>query len=470
MRRVLASRCASSEPGFARALRRRQFSRDENIAFRDSMKHLALRPRSALCLALVCGLATSAAAQIPTPTNTSPANASQANTPQANSAQGNAPSAAQDASKFLRYVRAGDQGAHARNVCDKQGLEVIAVPAGGVLAVHRERAGWYEVEVPGGFPVWVWGQYLATTSDPNVLVVTGSNVNMRPLPSNDASNMPMGQLLEKNDKVRLIGRKDASKPLSEDWVNVWSKSGTRAWVAAGETSALPNEADGAALWAKAVTDARPTVGKADAAEATKAAQQAEALKPQSGDVTAALAAADAALAAERKAEQEGLAPDYAKPRALFEKALALAGTGAAADVARDRIKLCTVYSESYALRTEMERKRDTVDAAVKKLDGDMERARSRGAFEGRYEARGWLERRVLPGNQPIYIARWAGDPNAELVCTSGRYDLAQYLDFEIGINGREVRGPVSATNPNLARPRQLDVTRIEVLAGREAKH
>jgi hypothetical protein len=77
---------------------------------------------------------------------------------------------------------------------------------------------------------------------------------------------------------------------------------------------------------------------------------------------------------------------------------------------------------------------------------------------------------VLPGNQPIYIARWAGDPNAELVCTSGRYDLAQYLDFEIGINGREVRGPVSATNPNLARPRQLDVTRIEVLAGREAKH
>ena len=428
------------------------------------MFHFA-NSRFAFLASAAFALASIAGAQIPTPAN------QQANQPAQTPAS--APAAKQDAPTFLRYVRAGAAGARARNVYDKQGLVVLEVPAGGLLAVHGERSGWYEVEAPGGFSVWVWGQYLGATADSNVLQVTGANVNMRPLPSNDVSSLPLGQVLEKGDRVRLIGRKDASKPMSDDWVNVWSRAGVRAWVPVSETEPLPSDVDGSALWSKTVLEARPTLGRDDAAKAQDASKglnngqaSGDEVKPESKDVGQALAEADALLAAARKAEQERGTPDYVKARAAYEKVLTLAPTAATAEVARARIELCKGYAEAHELRVELERKRDTVDAAVKKREAEKERARNRGAFEGRFVARGWLEKRVLPGDQSIYILRWAGDPHAELVCTSGRYDLSQFVDYELGINGNELRGPVTAPTVELTRPREIDVTRLEVLAGR----
>lgn len=430
------------------------------------MFHFA-HSRSAFLACAALALTSFAGAQIPTPAN------QQAKQPAQTPAS--APAAKQDAPKFLRYVRAGAAGARARNVYDKQGLVVLEVPAGGLLAVHGERSGWYEVEAPGGFSVWVWGQYLGATADANVLQVTGANVNMRPLPSNDVSSLPLGQVLEKGDRVRLIGRKDASKPMSEDWVNVWSRAGIRAWVQASETEALPGDVDGAAQWSKAVLEARPVLGRDDASKAPDASKGSSnggpapsEVKPESKDVGQALAEADALLAAARKAEQERDTPDYVKARAAYEKVLALAPTAATVEVVRARIELCKGYAEAHELRVELERKRDTVDAAVKKREAEKERARNRGAFEGRFVARGWLEQRVLPGDQTIYILRWAGDPHAELVCTSGRYDLSQFVEYELGINGNELRGPVTAPTVELTRPREIDVTRLEVLAGRNA--
>lgn len=432
------------------------------------MFHFAA-PRPAFLSLIALALISVASAQIPTPVNQAGKQASN----QASPASQAPASAKQDAPRFLRYVRAGATGARARNVYDKQGLVVLEVPAGGLLAVHGERSGWYEVEAPGGFSVWVWGQYLAPTADANVLQVSGANVNMRPLPSNDVSSLPLGQVLEKGDRVRVIGRKDASKPLSDDWVNVWSRAGVRAWVHASETEPLPSDVDGSARWAKSVLEARPTIARdGDAATLPSNGNQRDGqastdeLKAENKDVGRALADADALLAAARKLEHEGGTPDYVKARAAYEKVLTLAPTSATADVARGRIELCKGYAEAHELRAELERKRDTVDAAVKKREVEMERARNRGVYEGRFGARGWLEERTLPGDQVIYILRWAGDPHAELVCTSGRYDLSLFVDYELGINGNEIRGPVTAPTVELTRPRELDVTRLEVLAGR----
>ena len=60
---------------------------------------------------------------------------------------------------------------------------------------------------------------------------------------------------------------------------------------------------------------------------------------------------------------------------------------------------------------------------------------------------------------------WSGKDVAEVVCHSGRYDLSVFKNFEIGINGRTLRGAVEAS-AGRARAPQIDVARIEVLGGR----
>jgi hypothetical protein len=376
--------------------------------------------------------------------------------------------AAQEAPKFLRYVRAVDGGAKVRNIYDAQGVVVLEVPPQGLLAVHGERSGWLEVESPGGFSVWVFGEFLVPTSDAGTLQVKGSDVRMRPLPSSGPESLPLRQLLGGGDKLRTIGRKDASKPLAEDWVNVWSPPGTHAWVAATETRALGAGDDGAALWSKAVLDARQsTTREAVAPPVAKTNGD----KPDTKEVTTALADAEAALAHERKVEEQGGVPNYASAREGYEKVLAAAPAGSSAEVARDRIGLCKAYEEAYSLRNTLQQQRAALEATLKKRDDDMARAAKRGVFDGRYDVRGWVEKRMLPGDDiPIYLVRWAGDQTAEVVCTSGRYDLALFVDFEIGVNGRELRGPISGPTPALTRPRELDISRIEVISGRGNLH
>lgn len=74
-----------------------------------------------------------------------------------------------DATKFLRYVRVGANGAKLRNIYDAQGLVVLEGKADEVLAVYSERGEWLEVEAPSGFSVWVFGEYLAPSADAGVL-------------------------------------------------------------------------------------------------------------------------------------------------------------------------------------------------------------------------------------------------------------------------------------------------------------
>ena len=420
-------------------------------------KPIAVGRRIPLSTLATLALATFTFAQTPLPT---PASQPAANPP--------AKPAAQEAPKFLRYVRAVDAGARVRNIYDAQGVVVLEVPPQGLLAVHGERSGWLEVEAPGGFSVWVFGEYLVTTPDTGTLQVKGNDIRMRPMPSSGPESLPLRQLLGSGDKLRTIGRKDASKPLAEDWVNVWSPPGTHAWVAANETRALAAGEDGAALWSKSVVDARQGSTREAAAPTTTKTSDG---KPDGKEVTTALADAEAALARERKVEAGGGVPNYAAAREGYEKVLAAAPTGSSADVARDRIGLCKAYEEAYSLRNTLQQQRAALEATLKKRDEDMARAAKRGVFDGRYDVRGWVEKRMLPGDDiPIYIVRWAGDQTAEVVCTTGRYDLALFVDYEIGINGRELRGPISGPTPQLTRPRELDISRIEVISGRGNLH
>ena len=67
-----------------------------------------------------------------------------------------------------------------------------------------------------------------------------------------------------------------------------------------------------------------------------------------------------------------------------------------------------------------------------------------------------------------WILRWAGTPVTEVVCTSGRYDLALFEGYELGVQGRSVR-EAGATTEGVGALSALDLERIEVISGSGAR-
>jgi len=381
---------------------------------------------------------------------------------------------AQQTQELLGYRRAGEQGAKAYNLADRQGVVVLEIPQGTILAVHGERTGWLDVEAPGGFRVWVWGEYLEATEEEGVVRVAGNDVRMRPLPSSEIESYALTQKLGRGQKLRVIGRKDESLPLSSDWVQVWSPPGARAWVAAADTVPLESGASGPALWGAAVAEtlaARKPVAVAKPASAPKDAGRGEAqaaAAPGAGqDAASALQRAEALFSSEMAKDDAGAIPDYAAARAAYESVLALTAEGPAAERARTRLGEVELRADAYQVRHDLEIERARRAAEAKAARERMEAAGKRDAFYGRFDVRGWLERRVEPGQtDPLWVLNWSGADAAELVCFSGRYDLSVFEGFELGINGRALHAAMGEGAGRPARAAKLDVLRIEVLAGR----
>ena len=389
-----------------------------------------------------------------------------------------APTAVQDGQELLRYVRVGDSGAKVQNLNDPQAETLLELPAGSVLAVHSERAGWMNVEAPGGFRVWVWGEFLEPTEEFGVLKVTASDLRMRPLPSSGIESYPIEQRLGRGQKLRMIGRKNESLPMARDWVQVWSPPGARAWVRSQSTAPLAASDNGSSLWAAAVTKAldgrKPAAVTTDAVSSSAARPAASstggaaaaAAPAGAQDVAAALTSANSMLAAERTVDQNGGTPNYAAVIAAYQAVLALEPKGPSADIASSRIETAKLLDDAHRLKLDLETERADREAKLASARIQMEEAKSRDAFFGRFEARGWIEERRLPGrSEPVWMLSWSGSDVAEIVCHSGRYDLDVFRNFELGINGRTLRGAVEAS-AGQPRPMQIDVQRIEVLAGR----
>ncbi len=427
-----------------------------------------------LATAMVAAFAAGQSAPIPTPgANAGAAPAAQGSgTPAPTNAPTNSGAAGQagasnaaETPKFLRFVRAASNGAKLRNIYDEQGVVMSELAAGALLAVHGERAGWLDVEIPGGFPVWVFGEFLSPTSESGMLQVSGNSVRMRPLPSSGAESMSLRQLLERGTKVRMLGRNDMSKPLAEDWVRVNAPTGTRGWVAIGQTEALPAGTDGATQWAAAVTAARAAAASAPVVAADGAVQGGSGIAPnETGNVTSALAAADKALAAERAKQERGEASNFDAVKKAYEDVLALNPAPSTAELVKERIALCKAFADGQRLSTELQNQKASIDAAVRRRQEEMEKASKSQPFDGRFDGRGFVETSRLPGSdKPIYLVRFSGAAVAELQCSSGRFNLADFVGCEIGFNGREVRGPIASTNSALARPHAIDLARIEIL-------
>ena len=392
---------------------------------------------------------------------------------------------AQDAG-VLRYVRAKDTGAKLFNLADKTSIVVGTVPSKGLMQVYDENAGYLSVDAPGGMEVWVYGQYLHTTSVPGIVEVTGNGVFMRPLPKSDETSYPLQQQLHKGDRLRVIGRNEASKPLTEDWVKVVSPAGTRAWVVTADTSAVDTKEDVRTAWSSAVKEAnaaRPTFdlksGAAVVAETKQVASEAvDAASGEKRDIAWATPAnaknEESFEGAERlyEAARSSTTPDWGGVRAAYQRYLEKNPKGTFVEQSRLQLQRIDLHEEIQRIqadRTMRDSQRSEVLAAAQAQLRDAN-ARAQDPLWGRFQARGWIVReQPVASEAPRFVVYWSGRAQAEIVCSSGRYDLSKFADYEVGVTGAMLRQSVSGSETTGARPARIDATRIEVLGARAVK-
>lgn len=393
-----------------------------------------------------------------------------------------APAAGAAKSKYLRYLRVGAAGATARNYNDAtNGSSVGKLAAGTLVAVYEETGDWLECEVPGGFEIWVYGQFVKASSEAGMLEITGSDVRARPLPSSGPESYPLRPNLSKGDRVRLITRNDESKPLAEDWVKVYSPPGVHGFVLKSECEALAAGSDGAAAWASAVIEARkravvalPAAAKASGSptgtptEASAATGQGGAtnapLSPQ--EAVEELKRADAALSRERGSAS----PNFGAVREQYQRVFDSLQDGATKDLAKKGLDQVDALIQALDLKRELQAQKERIEQDnLRRQVALAEAAKNRDVFSGRFDTRGWIQKKVVSGQPTTYLIIWGGDPVAEIQCTAGRYDLADYVGYEVGINGKELRSYVPGDIGRVAVPRLIEIARIEVLAGRKDK-
>lgn len=353
----------------------------------------------------------------------------------------------------LRYGRIAAEGITILNLADEKGKAVAQPQKGQLVAVYKEHAsGWLEVEVPGGYPVWVFGKFLGAGAEPNVYEVTGSGVNLRPEPSSEVvTNFPLPQRLQPGDKVRGIELQDPAKPLADNWVRVWSPPGVRAFVKSSVVEGLAAGEVGTALWNQAL-QALPAAPPARLEPARP--NEPSAAEKQESEGRTALEAARAALENERKKDT----PDYAPIRAEFEKLVAAGGP--VAIEARAELRTVATLVEAAHLRADLERERlrraEEARAAQEKV---WEQSKEKDPFGGVFPVRGVVERRTSTDGIPRFFLRFGKDTVCELVCSSGRYDLSTFAGVEVGVHGSEIASRTGEVPT-------FELSKLEVLAVR----
>ena len=338
--------------------------------------------------------------------------------------------------------------------------------------------------IPGGFEIWVYGEFVKASAEAGLLEITGSEVRPRPLASSGPESYPLHPNLSKGDRVRLIKRNDETKPLAEDWVKVYSPPGVRAFVAKSECEALSPGMDGAAAWSTAVVESRKrapvgalpagtaagaaggvagAAGAATGGEAIPAGFVGE-LTPQ--QAIEELKRADAALARERAVAN----PDLTGVRAQYQLVYDSTKEGATKEMAKHGLAEVDALIEAHAIKGTLQAERDSAEQDnLKRQAALADATKIKDIYSGRFDSRGWVEKRTLPGQKPVYMIRWGGNLESELICNSGRYDLSSFNGYEIGINGRELRSFTPGDISHLAVPRLIDAARIEVLSGRQTR-
>lgn len=366
-----------------------------------------------------------------------------------------------------------------RNFADANGNELTRLAAGHPLRVVATSEGtprYYEVEVAGGVPVWVFGELLQPTNSPGVLRVDAAHVNMRPLPESSPRSMALRTKLQNGTRLILIERQNPSKPLAEDWVKVWAPESARVWIETSQVDAV-STVDAAAVssvqtaWVEAARNV-PTARQTELAKAREERQETQAreralpaIPTVPAEAVRLIAEADLKFD-EALAEPEPSVAQWTEVSDLYRRTHELAPEGTATSQrAFERLRMAEARREiadlQAGIRAEDERRQ-------RELAEIMAQREKQGLGEtvhwGRFQGRGWLQSRVLGGERRWYI-EWRGETVAEVRCTSDRYDLRVFEGFELGVTATTISPPVAATALSAALPRVLDISRIEVISG-----
>ena len=387
---------------------------------------------------------------------------------------------AQTPAEPVRYGRIHADAVAFRNLADEQGLVVSRVAKGTPVKIHSEDSaiGWMQAEIPGGFPAWVHGKFLAPSTEAGVFEVTGNAVNLRPEQGQDISNFPLPERLQSGDRVRAIELPDPQKPLAETWVHVWTPQGAPAWVRSSAVAPLAAGEDGALVWKAAlepfalrlasktaplIEASAPSKASAPASsaapEAKAPAPRADAAKAEEQAQRAKLAELHASIEAEAQEETSDFAPLRAELEALSRST----PSGPLAVDTRRELEYLRNQEELAALRLDLLAEKGRRIGEVRaKQDYAVEAGRAKDPLGDVFAARGALERRAGADGTARYYLRFAGRDVCEVASTNRRYDLEVFAGFEIGVNGAEI--PATGTSAG-ALP-LLDVSRLEVLARR----
>ncbi|MDP6954948.1 MAG: SH3 domain-containing protein, partial [Planctomycetota bacterium] len=277
-------------------------------------------------------------------------------------------------------------------------------------------------------------------------------------PEATTAHFPLGQRLKRGQRVRVIGRRDVQLPAAEDWFHIFSPTGVRGWVRAKQITVAgqPRAADWNAEWAAA--DAVNAVTVVQESALSKAAPQA----PEVSQLDQTMSAAEALWITARQAQETGATDvDWAAVAAAHTAVVALDAEGAAGRLAAERILWIDAQKEVARLKLDLLEEHERRMAEAEALRDEMRRkSLARDPLWGRFRTRGWLERTQNAVGENLWRLIWGGTAVAEVTCSSGRYDLALFAGFEVGVMG----ATLSPATPSS--PARIDVTGIEVISSR----
>lgn len=384
-----------------------------------------------------------------------------------------------------QYVRARE-GARIRVFQDANAKSVGTLAEGELLRVHDtdvfdlpdgRSLTWHEVSSPRGFPVWVYGKYLAPTGAENVLAVTGNAVRMRPRPESSISSYPLRTTLQAGDRVLLIERNDPGTALGKDWVRVWSPPTARGWIDAEETSPVEDVAAARRAWAGSLREVptAPVEGNGTAPRAEKeqpaparsetpATQPAEAGVPQ--EAYRSLAFGNTLLGQALEQGKQATEADFVQAIRAYDVVMEIAPKDSrVAATAAAQKERAVLLQEVAGVRDDLAENEKRNEQRLKELREEQYQEQIKKTVGmGRFTGRGWVEP-VKKGKETRWFLRWAGEVVYEVECSSGRYDLERLEGYQVGVTGTTVRAATPSTEEQVGQVALLDVYRIEVLDG-----
>ncbi|MEQ8762421.1 MAG: SH3 domain-containing protein [Planctomycetota bacterium] len=371
-----------------------------------------------------------------------------------------APLMAQDADRVVKT----SQSTELRAGANENYKATETLEAGRLLVVVQERAGWYEVEVPGGFECYVHSDYVELDDEGHGAVL-GDNVNLRAI-ATSSNNYPITRV-QRGDRLRVLEKEG-------DWLHVLSPASAKAWVLASKAEAVGTRGEMTAEL-EAARQERDRVWREESVLAKQAAARREAVETMTSQIDALETQVRAALTNPEgvdfgpwRQEAATIRDSAGDNTVLRDRAVKVLADIAAFEGSRDQIE------EEARKRRELQRDKEELENRLREKREEIESIANQETPEAepikpsRFDAIGWIKPvpKGLLGSSTLYPHQLTRAEGTQfyLHSASGRGQKAKFRleDYEnclVGIRGK-IRNTGGITY------RVLIIDHLEVLSTR----